>query len=187
MFNKILSLFLIASQFAYAAPETITNDQVQIGKRTSSADKRLVFDINQGVNNPDIRSNVTNQDLQVQANTVRVGKPTAGDKQLDFNIGNGATNPKLRWNNTAGKIEFSNNGTDYKSIGSGGGGDRSHRGTCRPALRSWRRPMLAMRHRHWRRSAPGVATPSGSSMFRPCGARSRISPGCSPPPGARTG
>ncbi len=121
--NKLIALLALYTTAAFAAGVTqIPNDQVTMGKRSSSADKRLVIDINQGVNNPEIRSVVTDQDLQLRADTVRVGKPAVGNKTLDFNQNLGAANPKIRYNSGAAKIEFSNNGTDFKAIGSGSGG-----------------------------------------------------------------
>jgi hypothetical protein len=118
--KKLILTLLLISSVAHA--DKFRTDESTFGKPGSSADKKLILDINQGANNPDIRSNVTDQDVQVRANTVRVGKPTVGNKQLDFNIGSGATNPKIRYNSGSAKIEFSNNGTDYKAIGSGSGG-----------------------------------------------------------------
>lgn len=123
--NKILVLALLtafSAQHTHAADTVIQSDKLKVGKANSAADKQIVLDINQGAGNPAIVSTPSQQDVQIKANTVRVGKPTAGDKVLDFNIGNGATNPKVRWNNSGAKIEFSNNGTDYKAIGSGSGG-----------------------------------------------------------------
>jgi len=42
----------------------------------------------------------------------------ASNKTLTFNKGLGATNPKIRWNNATSKIEVSNDGVTYVSVGS---------------------------------------------------------------------
>lgn len=56
-------------------------------------------------------------------NTVAIGKTGAADKIIELNLTKpGATaNPKIRWNNSASQLQFSNNGTDYSSFGSGSG------------------------------------------------------------------
>lgn len=57
------------------------------------------------------------------ADTVRIGRGTAVNKTIEIrNSSNSATNPKIRWNNTLGRLEFTNNGSLYKAIGSGSGG-----------------------------------------------------------------
>lgn len=125
MRNSIVSLLALAlalgpAPASAATSSTIPQDTLKVGRKGTATDKVIQLDINQGVNNPDLRSNVTDQDLQLRANTVRVGKPTVGTKNLDFNIGASPTNPKIRYNSTTAKIEFSNNGTDFKAVGSGG-------------------------------------------------------------------
>jgi len=115
-------LALLTVNPIYAADFKTQVDINEFGRQSSSATKVLKFNINQGVNNPTIESNVTDQDIMVKSDLVRVGKPTVGTKVLDFNQGLGASNPKVRYNSSTAKFEFSNNGTDFKSIGSGGGG-----------------------------------------------------------------
>lgn len=53
---------------------------------------------------------------------LQIGKTSAGDKTIILNNAAGAANPKIKWNNTDGKIQFSNDGTNFKNIGSGSGG-----------------------------------------------------------------
>lgn len=56
-------------------------------------------------------------------NKLVVGKTGAADKVIELNLSKpGATaNPKIKWNNTANQLQFSNNGTDFSSFGSGSG------------------------------------------------------------------
>lgn len=62
-------------------------------------------------------------DTNVQTDKLKLGRPGAAtDKILEFNRGLGTSNPKIRANNSTGKIEFSNDGTLFKGVGSGGGG-----------------------------------------------------------------
>lgn len=49
-----------------------------------------------------------------------VGKPSAADRKIIFN--KGGNNPAIKWNNSSGKLEYSNDGSTFKAIGSGGGG-----------------------------------------------------------------
>jgi microcystin-dependent protein len=57
-------------------------------------------------------------------NRVVVGKTGAADKVIEFNLSKAgaATNPKIKYSNTDAKIQFTNDGTNYKNLGSGGGG-----------------------------------------------------------------
>lgn len=52
---------------------------------------------------------------------VKVGDGTATNKSMIFDIGSGSANPVIRSTNT-GTLQFSNNGVDFSSFGSGGGG-----------------------------------------------------------------
>jgi hypothetical protein len=51
----------------------------------------------------------------------RIGRGNASDKYLYANIRT-TNRPNLRWNNSTEKWEFSNNGTSWTEMGSGGGG-----------------------------------------------------------------
>jgi hypothetical protein len=53
---------------------------------------------------------------------LQIGKAAAGDKTIILNKGSGSANPKIKWNNSTSKLQFSNDGTNYKDMGSGSGG-----------------------------------------------------------------
>lgn len=59
------------------------------------------------------------------SNNFRLGDGQASNKAFEFNRGLGASNPKLRWNQAQLKLQFSNDGTNFTDIGSGGGGGGS--------------------------------------------------------------
>lgn len=63
------------------------------------------------------------QPALIPNNTVVIGKTGATDKTIELNLtkSGASTNPKIKWDNTAGKLQFSNDGTNYKSFGSGSG------------------------------------------------------------------
>lgn len=54
--------------------------------------------------------------------SLQVGKSTNTTKQIILNKGSGSSNPRIKWNNSTNKIEFSNDGSIFKAIGSGSGG-----------------------------------------------------------------
>lgn len=59
------------------------------------------------------------------SDTTYVGKPSSSaDKKLIFDVP-GATDPNIKANVSTGKLQFSNDGTNYKDIGSGGGGSKN--------------------------------------------------------------
>lgn len=55
--------------------------------------------------------------------TLTLGKSgSSANKSVRFGAGTTSTKPQIRYNTTSSKLEFSNNGTDFLGIGSGGGG-----------------------------------------------------------------
>jgi hypothetical protein len=65
-------------------------------------------------------------DTVVNTNKLITGqKSSAADKILEFQINAGAANPKIRVNPAAAKIQFANDGTNYKDLGSGGSGSKN--------------------------------------------------------------
>lgn len=61
------------------------------------------------------------QTQQIGANKVVVGNKTAVDKTLEFNINQGAANPKIKANATTNKLQFAQDGVNFKDVGSGSG------------------------------------------------------------------
>lgn len=53
-------------------------------------------------------------------NTFKIGKG-ASNKEIIFDHGAGATNPRMRWNESASKIEFTHDGTNYNVMGADSG------------------------------------------------------------------
>lgn len=57
-------------------------------------------------------------------NTLSIGKTGSADKTIEFNLtkAGASANPKIKWSNSNSKLQFSNDGTNYKNLGSGSGG-----------------------------------------------------------------
>ena len=55
-------------------------------------------------------------------NFFKIGDGSNSDKEIIFDTGDGAANKKIKVNTTLDKLQFSNDGTTFKDIGSGGGG-----------------------------------------------------------------
>lgn len=58
----------------------------------------------------------------IQTDKINFGRPNTNNKDIVFNVNAGATNPLLRANGSTGKLQFSNDGTNFSSIGAGSGG-----------------------------------------------------------------
>lgn len=63
--------------------------------------------------------------VTIPNNKLVLGKTGAADKTLEFNLTKaGATaNPKIKYNNSTSKIQFSNDGSNFVDVGSGGSAD----------------------------------------------------------------
>ena len=65
-----------------------------------------------------------NQESGTIRDLFKIGDDTTdADKVLAFAIGNGSTDPKIQYDTATSKLQFSNDGTTFEDIGSGGGGD----------------------------------------------------------------
>lgn len=65
-------------------------------------------------------------DTVITTNKVVMGqKSSAADKVLEFQSNLGAANPKIKVNPATAKIQFANDGTNYKDLGSGGSGSKN--------------------------------------------------------------
>jgi hypothetical protein len=126
--SKLITAFLILNQtFAFGAgvPEKHPTDTFQIGVGSSSATKNFVFDQGLGASNLKLGMDSSSV-LNLTGNSFSVGDGSNNTKKYIANIGNGSTNPALKWNNTLNQWQFSNDGTNYQSIGSGGGGSKNY-------------------------------------------------------------
>lgn len=118
-------LFILATtQLALAAgiPEKHPTDTFQIGVGTSAAQKNFVFDLGLGGSNPVLGVDTVLSGLNYSKNLFQFGDGLSSQKSFIANVGLGSTNPKIIWNSTNGDWEFSNDGTNFTSIGSGSGG-----------------------------------------------------------------
>lgn len=126
MKNIMILISFFAAQ-AFSADTVFNTDKLKFGRQSASSDKVLEFNANLGALNPKVRFNyltntfeLENGDLSVKKNNLSLGDGTNTDKVLKFN--KGASSPEIRYNSSNGKLEFSNDASVYKAIGSGGGG-----------------------------------------------------------------
>lgn len=122
--NKFILVGFLASfsvLTAVAADTIFQTDKLKFGKANTAGDKELILDINQGASNPKVKSTVAGQDIQIVTDAVKIGKAVAGDKTITIDNNAGSANPKIKWDNATSKLKFSNDGTTFKSFGSGGG------------------------------------------------------------------
>lgn len=160
--NLAVALMLATSQ-AFGA--SIGDDNVDLGKPTSTSDKSVTFkgptsskklkgtqagalsydgnsfllgdgantankilQFNKGGSSPFFQYNFSTGAIDTgnlsilnhTGNTLNVGDAANTNKTLKFNKGAGS--PEIRYNSTNSKLEFTNDGSVYRSIGSGAGG-----------------------------------------------------------------
>ena len=65
-------------------------------------------------------------DAVLQNDKLKVGRKATGDKFLEFEIGSSPNNPKLKWNSSAGALQYANDGSTFKNLGSGSGGGTNY-------------------------------------------------------------
>lgn len=115
---KFLLLFLIS--FSVFGQASNPNETLKIGKGSTTVDKGLIFDTNEGASNRTLKVDGTTKALKFTGNDVEIGDGnTASNKTLVLDPSTGAG---VRWNGTAQRVEKSNDGTNYKDIGAGGSG-----------------------------------------------------------------
>lgn len=119
--RKLISLITLFSFSIQAA--TITDDKLTVGKKASASAKEIVFDTNDGANNKKLSVDKITKKLSATSDEVIVGDGTASDKALTFN--RGGSNAQVKWNELTDKLQFSNDGTTFKDLGTGGGGGGS--------------------------------------------------------------
>lgn len=97
----LLMVFLVTATFA-AIPEKHQSDDVQVGRSSSSADKRMIFDVGDGATNPKLIIDATDKDftfnklLNVLGDLFKLGDgTTGGDKIIEFDTGDGGSNKNL--------------------------------------------------------------------------------------------
>lgn len=119
--RKIIALITLYSFAIQAA--TITDDKVLIGKKSSASAKELIFDTADGAANKKLSIDKVTKKLSITSDETLVGDGTQSDKALTFN--RGGSNAQVKWNEVTDKLQFSNDGTTFKDLGTGGGGGGS--------------------------------------------------------------
>lgn len=83
---------------------------------------QIVFDdTGAWVNATDVQNAIQNLSQRTIKNTWRIGDESAGDKYLRFAISAGPNDPGFRYLNSGTKLQFSNDGTTWNDVTSGGG------------------------------------------------------------------
>lgn len=116
-----LLLVFVLSFNAFAA--NIGDDKVNVGNpANTSTDKEIIFnDGSASASRKKISIDGTTKNLKSNSNNLELGDDVStGDKSIV--IKRGGSNPVIKWNETLDRLEFSNDGTIYKAVGSGGGG-----------------------------------------------------------------
>ncbi len=118
--KRIFLAALLTVNSAFGADTVINTDKTKVGRKVSTADKTIEFNNSQATNAA-ISSTPASNDIKLKSSNVKVGSGAAADQLLQFNNGAG-TLPQIKWNNSAGALQFSNDGTNFSDIGSGGSG-----------------------------------------------------------------
>ena len=95
------------------------SDLLKFGVSSSSDSKTIEFDT--GDSGSNLKLTVDDaRALGINTNDLTLGEGDAANKLITFD--RGGSNPFIRWNESAGFLQFSNDGTAIKNIGSGAGG-----------------------------------------------------------------
>ena len=94
---------------------TLTSNLLGIGDGTDTA---MIFRFDQATGDIDFQIDAS-QNASLNSDQFTLGDGTASDKRFIFD--RGGSNGEIRWSETNSRLEFSNDGTAYKAVGSGGG------------------------------------------------------------------
>jgi len=119
--NPKLTVDQANKDWSFSTALKVLDDLFTLGDGTAGGDKVIVFDTGDGGSNKNLTLDATTKDLSTNADNLSFGDGTVGDKELVWDKGLGASNPRIRWNDTSDTLQFSNDGTAFKNIGSGGG------------------------------------------------------------------
>lgn len=118
----LLLTSLLISNLTFGAENKLPNNKTTLGQKTSALEKSIVFDNNLGASNTAITSTPSLNDLKLKSSKVKIGTGVVSSSpELQFNVGT-VSAPTIKYNDATSKIEFSNDGINYKGIGSGSGG-----------------------------------------------------------------
>ncbi len=120
LIHLLVTLFTSVSFAASGTiPTKFNTDTVQFGHSGSVANHNLIYDFGLAGLNPTLAVDSATKTLKYNKNFFQIGAGTAGNESYAFNIGAGANNPSLRWNSSLSKLQFSNDGTIFKTINLG--------------------------------------------------------------------
>jgi hypothetical protein len=120
LFSTAISLFAsMAMATAASTPTKFTSDALEFGHYGSTANKSLIYNFGLSTNPTTSVDNSTHT-WSYNYNGLQFGDGTASDKTITANIG--GSNPAIKYSNSLASWEFSNDGTNYQTFGSGSGG-----------------------------------------------------------------
>ena len=95
----------------------LDGNYLTLGDSTSANDKTIVLDSTSGSS---LKWEGSDSYVELRSEKVRLGKDSDNDITLEF--GKGGSNPAIKYSSATGKIQFTNDGSLFKDIGSGSGG-----------------------------------------------------------------
>ena len=96
-------------------------DTIGVGDGDATGDQCLEFDTGDAGSNKKVCILDTTKDAKINVDGLIMGNGSAADQEFVIDIGLGASNPRIKWDDATGKLTFSNDGSTFKPIGSGGG------------------------------------------------------------------
>lgn len=121
IFTALVFIGALAALGAGIPAQFNGSDVLRFGVSSSTDDKAIEFNTGDGASNVQVGVD-DSLNGYFKTDALSVGDGAASDKSLIFDVGAGGSNPFFKWDNTLGKLQFSNDGTSVKSIGSGSGG-----------------------------------------------------------------
>lgn len=110
-------VFLLFS-FSLFGQATMPNNEYKLGDGASTAEKGFIFDTGDGAANVELKVD-DSKALRFDGNTFQMGDgASVNDKSFILDPSSGA---KILWDGTDSKLKFTNDGTNPKEFGTGGG------------------------------------------------------------------
>lgn len=133
----LLLIGILSSGNAWSAgvPVKFPTDSVQFGKSGSTSTKVFGFDFGLGASNPVLQVDNATKTLNYSKNSLSIGDGTSSDKSIA--AANGASPaPRMVYSAANQDWEFSNDGTNFTSIGSGSGSGAGFNALANPGFES---------------------------------------------------
>ncbi len=108
-------------EFDFSKSIKVLTDSMTLGDGNNTGDQCFTFDIGDGGSNKQLCILDTSKIATLNSD-ITMGDGTSADKEFVFDVGLGANNPRLKWDQSLLRLQFSNDGSMFKNIGSGGGG-----------------------------------------------------------------